>query len=56
MHNYCYIVRLYERSLILFKTYFNAIVMFQLFYDNRQHENDHDWLKPSLSIAYQQMH
>lgn len=45
MHNYCYIVRLYDQHLILFKIYFNAIVILPLFYDNRQPENDHDWLK-----------
>ena len=45
MHSYCYIVRLYDRDLMPFKTLFNATVKFLLFYDNRQPEDDHDWLK-----------
>jgi len=31
MHNYCYIVRLYDKDLIQFKTYFNGSAMFPLF-------------------------
>jgi hypothetical protein len=50
MHNYCYTVRLYDQELILFQTYFNANVIFLLFSDNCQHENDHDWLK---RVTYQ---
>lgn len=45
MHSYCYIVRLYGRDLKPFKTVFDAIVIFLIFYDNRQPEDDHDWLK-----------
>jgi hypothetical protein len=50
MHNNCYTVRLYEKDLTLFKTYLNAIVIFALFNDNRQPENDQDWLK---RVTYQ---
>lgn len=50
MHNYCYIVRLYDKDLILFKTHFNELGIFPLFCDNRQPENHHDWLK---RVTYQ---